>query len=367
MTDGLRIAAVTAHRSHEVAEPLSLADGTVELVDIDASDGFLERNLNTVVRLLELTSDPKPDAVLSDCLGLLGFLIAAICVLRGVPFVFRFKGNHWQGLEEIYRTGKDDGLGTKLRYYLTYALDEAIYRSARGYVVVSAELKEVVVERTGCRPEQVHVVHVPLVPDREDGSARAARERFGIEEETVLLTVTNLKYRGKYDGVRTIVEGMESVLASHDDVAYVVAGGGSYLEDVRAAVDAIADPAVRDRIYALGFVENVADLYALADAFVYVSHIDGYPRSVLEAQQSALPAMVNAAHGMVEQVEDGETGVVLEEATAEQVAAQVTRLLDDDGRARLGENARMRVRTENDPEAIGHQLVAAIDAIVGGR
>lgn len=366
MTDGLRIAAVTAHRSHEVAEPLSLADGTVELVNIDASDGFLERNLNTVARLLELTSDPKPDAVLSDCLGLLGFLIAAICVLRGVPFVFRFKGNHWCGLEEIYRTEKAEGLGMRLRYYLTYALDEAIYRLARGYVVVSTELKEVVVERTGCRPEQVHVVHVPLVPDREDGSARAARERFGIEEETVLLTVTNLKYRGKYDGVRTIVEGMESVLASHDDVAYVVAGGGSYLEDVRAAVDA-ADPAVRDRIYVLGFVDNVADLYAMADAFVYVSHIDGYPRSVLEAQQSALPAMVNAAHGMVEQVEDGETGVVLDEATSEQVAAQVTQLLDDDDRARLGENARRRVRTENDPKAIGHQLVAAIDAIVSGR
>jgi glycosyltransferase involved in cell wall biosynthesis len=365
--DALRIAAVTAHRSHEVTEPLTLADGTVEVVDIDPDDGFVERNVKTVSRLLELTSDPAPDAVLSDCLGLLGFIVAAVCVLRGVPFVFRFKGDHWRGLNEIYRVDGDGSVATKLRYYLTYALDEGIYAAACGYVVVSEELKEVVVERTGCRPEQVRVVHVPLVPDRDDGSAAAARERFGIEEETVLLTVTNLKYRGKYEGVRTVVRGMESVLAAHEDAAYVVAGGGIHLDAVRRAVDAVDDPAVRDRIYVVGYVDEVADLYALADAFVYVSHIDGYPRAVLEAQQSALPAVVNAAHGMVEQVEDGENGLVLEEATPDAVARRVTELLEGDDRVRMGENARERVRTENDPAAIGDQLVAAMTGILQHR
>ncbi|SFR67273.1 glycosyltransferase family 4 protein [Halogeometricum limi] len=367
MTAAPRVAAVTAHRPHEVVEPLELAEGSVDVVDIDPSDGFVERNLNTVRQTLRVTADPAPDVVLSDCRGFLGFLVAAICVLRGVPFVFRFKGNHWRGLANMYQPDRGDGVVTGLRYVLTYALDEAIYAAACGYVVVSAELRDIVVERTGCRPEQVHVVHVPLVPDREDGSADAARERFGIDAETVLLTVTNLKYRGKYEGVETIVRGLVPVLKAHEDVAYVVAGGGSYLEDVRDAVADVDDPSVRDRIHVVGFVDEIADLYALADGFVYVSHIDGYPRAVLEAQQSALPAVVNAAHGMVEQVDHGETGFILDAATPEQVTSNVTRLLEEGDGVRLGENARTRVRAENDPEVIGQQLFAALSTILSER
>nr|WP_231751295.1 glycosyltransferase [Halogeometricum sp. CBA1124] len=87
----------------------------------------------------------------------------------------------------------------------------------------------------------------------------------------------------------------------------------------------------------------------------------------MEAQQSALPAVVNAAHGMVEQVEDGENGLVLSEATPDAVARRVTELLARDDRVRMGENARERVRTENDPAAIGDQLVAAMTGILKHR
>ena len=157
-------------------------------------------------------------------------------------------------------------------------------------------------------------------------------------------------------------------MRDREDVAYVVAGGGAYHADLVSDRDAL-EPPVRDRTYAPGYLDGVEDLYALADAFVYVSHIDGYPKSVLESQLAGLPVAVNAAHGMVEQVDHGLTGLVLDEATPEAVVAAVERLLaDPDERRALGDAARREVRRENNPAAVGTRLrgaVARIHADVG--
>ena len=56
----------------------------------------------------------------------------------------------------------------------------------------------------------------------------------------------------------------------------------------------------------------MADLYALADVFVYVSDLDGYPNVVLEAQTAGVPVVANDAHGMCDQITDGETGYLVD-------------------------------------------------------
>jgi len=103
----------------------------------------------------------------------------------------------------------------------------------------------------------------------------------------VFLTVTNLTYLKKYEGVETVVRGIVSVLAENEGTAYVVAGDGPYHGDLNELIDREIDE--------------------------YVSHLDGYPNAVLEAQQAGLPVVANAAFGMVEQVEDGETGCLLDD------------------------------------------------------
>jgi glycosyltransferase involved in cell wall biosynthesis len=365
LSDPPRVLAITAHRPHELREPLRLADAPSTTLELDPSVGFLRRNLAAVWRTRRAILDQRPDVVVFDCRELLGALVTLVCLLYGVPTVFRFKGNHWRGLAEAYRPDRGDGFTEWLRYRTSLVLDEFNYAAASGFVVVSEELKRVVVERTGCHPDQVQVVHVPLDTDRDPGSAERARERHRIDETRVFLTVTNLTYRKKYQGVETALRGMASVLGADDDSAYVVAGGGPYHEDLVKTLDSeIDDPDVRDRIYAPGFVEAVDDLYALADGFVYVSHLDGYPNAVLEAQQAGLPVVANAAFGMVEQVEDGETGYLLDDPGPADVAEAVSTLIaDPERRARLGRNARESVEIENHPAAIGRHLVTALARI----
>lgn len=357
------VVAVTAHRPHEVANPLRRVDPDAVVVELDASAGFIERNRQTVRRTRRALRSSDPDLVLNDCRELMGALVTLVSRAHGVDTVVRFKGDYWRGLAETVDVS--DGLRQRLRYGLSRLSNRVNYAMARGFIVVSSALQETVLRRTGGPPARVQVVHVPLDPTRGPGSSDAARRRFGIEADAVVLTVTNLKYRGKLAGVETIARGMEPVLTrAETDVAYVVAGGGRYHDDLLAFLDTTIDPSARERMAAPGHVDTIEDLYALADVFVYVSHIDGYPNAVLEAQQAGLPVVVNAAHGMVEQVEHGRSGLVLDEVSPDAVAAHVGTLLDDPAeRARLGRAARRRVVAENDPAEIGRQLFSALERI----
>ena len=363
--DPPQVLAVTAHRPQELREPLGLVDAPTETVDLDLSGNILGRSAAVLREIRRALRAHDPDVVVFDCRELTGVLVTLTFLAHGVPTVFRLKGDYWRGLAETYRPERGDGLSQRARYHTSRLLNEVIYALASGFIVVSEELKRVVVERTGCHPDRVQVVHVPLDTDRDPGSAERARERHRIDETRVFLTVTNLTYRKKYQGVETTLRGMASVLGADDDSAYVVAGGGPYHEDLVETLDSeIDDPDVRDRIYAPGFVDAVDDLYALADGFVYVSHLDGYPNAVLEAQQAGLPVVANAAFGMVEQVEDGETGYLLDDPGPADVAEAVSTLIaDPERRARLGRKARESVETENHPEAIGRRLVAALARI----
>lgn len=374
MSDRPDVLAVTTHRPHEVAEPLTLTDATTDVLKLDGDAGFVTRNVRAVREIHGALRRQGADVLLLDCRELLGLFVALVAAVHRVPIVFRFKGDYWTGLEEWYRPEKGDGVWKLVQYYLSVVTNEVVYALATGFIVVSEPLRDVVVERTGCRSGQVQVVNVPFASGRTDGDPDRARERFGVGEDSVVLTVSNLAYRGKRDGVVTSIEGMRRVLADRDDVSYVVAGDGAYHEDLVALVEeTTADESVRDRIHLPGYVDEVGDLHALADVFVYISHLDGYPNAVLEAQQAGLAAVVNDAHGMTEQVDHGQTGLQLVDPGPGDVAAAVERLLDSpEERARLGANARDRVSRENDPAVIGRELVDALETILqtdatGGR
>lgn len=360
-----QIVAVAAHRPRELSEPLSHVDNVREVVQIDTSAGFIQRNVETVSKTRRAIVDHDPDALLFDCREAMGVLVALVCLWYGIPAVFRFKGNHWRGLAASYRPERGDGIVQLVQYYLGYFCNEVTYAIACGYIVVSEELKSIVLQRTGVSPEQVEVVHVPLEAERAAGTAESARTALDIDQEIVLVTVTNLKYEGKLAGVKTTVQGVQPVLSAHEDVAYVVAGGGTYQKDVEAFVkQTVTEPDVRDRIYTPGFIEDIADLYALADVFIYLSHIDGYPNVVLEAQEAGLPVVANSAFGMVEQITHEETGFLIDSTTPAAVEQTAQQLLeDDDKRQRVGQAARQRALTENNPAVIGQQLKEAVTRV----
>ena len=361
--ESMRVLVITAHRPAEAVNSVREMSARTEVLTLNEDIGFLSRAVQTVWQTRRRIRSHDPDIILLDCYETIGFLVTLFSLWYDIPVVVRLVGDTWRGLDEegarpAWRNGEYKRWA---RYRLSLLLDEFVFSRAAGFVAVSEALKEVIHRRAKCPLERIGVIPVPVTTDTwHEGSATEARETHGIEQERVLLTVTNLKFRPKLEGLKRSVDELRPVLEDNPDLAYVIAGGGSqYDELVRYLDETVEDPAVRERIRALGFVDDVADLYSMADVFVYVSYRDGYPNVVLEAQTAGLPVVANDAYGMREQIADGKSGYLVDPAESGTVRDRVERLLaDPDLRRRLGDAARERVSRENTPEAVSRRLEA---------
>ncbi|EMA04651.1 Glycosyltransferase involved in cell wall bisynthesis [Haloarcula vallismortis] len=353
MTD---ILAFTALRPRELTDPLEATGYTGTVINIDNDRTLPGRIFQQIIQGVR-NPDFKPDVVMVyNGTGVLGIISLLFGWYYSAAVIVRVNGNvfrqHREKTDEFLTGGQ---YGAFLLYSLLGLATRVTYALADGYLVVSEELRHAIQTNTNCSESRIAVVHnpVPDVSPPEDGQTPIGPA----QHDRILLTVTNLNYEGKFEGVKQIIDSVGRDLP--DDVGYVIAGGGIYLEELRAYLDQAA-PEASDQIHILGYVNDIELLYDAADVFVYVSYIDGFPNVVLEAQAAGLPVIANAAYGMVEQIEDGESGVLVEGSDGSTLADAVHRLLDDpELRERLGTAAREQVTEKNSPERIGTELLEA--------
>jgi len=126
-------------------------------------------------------------------------------------------------------------------------------------------------------------------------------------------------------------------------VRLTIVGEGS----LRAALGVEArDLGIAGQVTFTGHLEGdeLARAYRDHDLFVLPSSFDNFPNAVLEAMASALPVVATRVGGVPEQVEDGETGILVPSRDPGRLARAIETVLDDPARARgMGESGRRRV------------------------
>lgn len=383
------ILGLTDLRVSELRDPFAVmgSRGTLLTIDGDEGVGAYCSAFKEASRTIERRNS---DAILAyNGSGLVGVVGSLLSLRYDVPLLIRLNG-------DVVRQHREKALSQVRRRewrslvpHLGFAaVTRLAFEYADGFVPVSTALEDVVRRQTGCSAARIASVPNPIRPNEyrassdrtesgaegDPGESNTSSDRGKTEAASdsnedgrhILLTVTNLNFRGKYEGVTEVVDELVALLRRRPDLEYVVAGDGRYLDQLEAFVDRrVADESVRNRIRTPGFVEDVADLYAAATVFVYRSYIDGYPNVILEAQAAELPIVTNPAYGIDEQIEDGDSGRLVNPDDEGALADAVSTLLDDpDERARLARNARRRVEGENDPDQIGRELYDAVRSIL---
>lgn len=113
-------------------------------------------------------------------------------------------------------------------------------------------------------------------------------------------------------------------------------------EDARKG-SALAREAARAAGVEVRFSANLADDLREAGLFLYLSEQEGLGSGALLAMSAGVPVVASRVGGLPEAVEDGVTGLLVDNAPAA-VAAAISRLMGDDAwRAELGRRARARV------------------------
>jgi phosphatidylinositol alpha-1,6-mannosyltransferase len=190
-------------------------------------------------------------------------------------------------------------------------------------------------------PDRVAVLPNTVSARFTPGDRAAARRRFDLGDQRVLLTVGRLAISERYKGQDRVIEALPALIAASHDVLYLIAGDG----DDRPRLEALARSAgVSDRVRFLGAVggDDLPDLYRAADLFVMPSTGEGFGIAYLEAMACGTPALGLAAGGAPDPLGNGKLGWLLSSIAdlSSMLQAELTSPLPPTGRLTIDVDAR---------------------------
>lgn len=238
---------------------------------------------------------------------------------------------------EPLRPWKADQLGSG--YLLSSWIERTAVETADRVIAVSRGMRDDILHHFRVDPDRVVVIHNGIDPERfRRTGARDALERHGVRPPYVLFVGRITDQKGIFhllDAAPRLPAGVQVVLcASAPDTPEIEAR-------LRRAV--AGHPNVL-WINAMVPVDEVVQLYSHAAVFACPSVYEPFGLINLEAMACETPVVASAVGGILEVVEDGKTGLLVEPGRPDALATAIRRLLDNPAMARdMGRAGRLRV------------------------
>ena len=201
---------------------------------------------------------------------------------------------------------------------------------------------------------------VPLGLDLErlarlDASAAHLRCQLGIPERA-----TVVGFAGRFVAIKdlaTLVRAFALVVAQRPDAVLLLVGDGPLRAEIEALVAALA---LQKQVHLVGWIDDLAPVYATIDVFALSSLNEGTPVAVIEAMAAAKAVVATRVGGVADIVEHERTGLLVPPQTPEALADAIVRLaVAPDERLRMGAAGRQTVVARFSPE----RLVDDIDTL----
>jgi glycosyltransferase involved in cell wall biosynthesis len=249
----------------------------------------------------------------------------------------------------------------------------ALIRAADRVCVLSPDHAESVsyLARAG-RREPEKLIEMPNGVDSELFSPGAddtgLRDRLGIEPDAVVAAfVATLDRAHHFKRLDVAIDALARLEAG--DVHLVVAGGGELLDGFRERANTAG---VGERVHFLDAVPH-ADLPAVlraADLFLLTTEPpESFGIVLIEAMACGLPAIATDYPGVAAVVDDGETGLLVQQGDVDAVASALATLAGDPARrAEMGERGRAKALREwSWPQLVDRMDSAYAEAIATRR
>jgi glycosyltransferase involved in cell wall biosynthesis len=274
-------------------------------------------------------------------LGLAGLVMARV-LGKGVVLQPELNG---EMSGEIYTWGTryaDGRVASAMRW--ATAVRNLWLRDADAFVAMSHRIREeflaagVPLERIALLP---HGVDTARFRPATAGERSALRARLGLPPEALLVTYTGRLLRGK--GLETLLAafGQAAARESRAHLSLVGSGSGQALSVEEELRQRVQEAGLQPRVTFAGRVDEVEDWLRASDVFAFPSMFEALGISLVEAAACGLPCVGSRTGGIVDVIEDGQTGRLVPPGDTAALAAALGELLADPARrAAMGEAAR---------------------------
>jgi glycosyltransferase involved in cell wall biosynthesis len=202
---------------------------------------------------------------------------------------------------------------------------------------------------------------IPLDRFRRDrGQQQDVRRRLGLGHETPVLVCVSRLVPGK--GQAHVLEVAARLRASWPDLVLLLVGDGPE----RSGLEAVAARAgIAGNVRFLGDRDDVPDLLAAADVFVFASENEGFGLALLEAMASGLPVVAFHCDAFDEFVAPGVSGTLVAQGDVAALAGAVDALLGcPELLRRMGAAGREIVARQFPPDATARSFENVYDAVL---
>jgi glycosyltransferase involved in cell wall biosynthesis len=223
-------------------------------------------------------------------------------------------------------------------------VERSVFRFASVIHANSEAVKNFLIEQ-GVPARNIAVVYNGLdfarVMPPADLNRDAALEIFHLPRERRFVTMVANLHNSVKD-YPMFLRAAASVRANISNAAFVVAGEGEMLEDLRALA---RDLRIDRDVFFIGRCNRVAELLFASDVCVLSSRAEGFSNSILEYMGAARPVVATDVGGAREAIVEGESGYLVVSGDHETMATRIIELLRDPQKASaMGERGRAIVQ-----------------------
>lgn len=156
----------------------------------------------------------------------------------------------------------------------------------------------------------------------------AVRAELGVSSNDIVFVLpgTVCERKAQQDLLAAIPLLGDAALQSH----FIIVGDrpGDYSDGLHAMARALPD-SLRSRLTIVPETPDIWRYYAAADAMVFTSRIESFPRVVQEAMYAGLAIVTTPVFGISEQLRDQQSALFFEPGDIAALAAAITRVADD--------------------------------------
>jgi len=226
---------------------------------------------------------------------------------------------------------------SKFPYYLFVLIEKFLGRHFTDYIFIQSKEDYNNAIRLGIASER-SILNIgngvdinKFNPENVNIDIKEYKAKLNIPRDSIVLCFIGRLVREK--GILDLLEAFKDLSFKYKELYLLIIGSTSPDERDEETNQKIHEFVnmykLKNRVKLLGYRSDIPELLKISDIFILPSYREGMPRSIIEAMAMELPVIATNIRGSREEVENGETGILVPVGDVEALSNAITKLVED--------------------------------------